>query len=115
MDRAFITTATRIATTDAGDARRIKIIRQEQQQQQQRQDLNPIKQQTPAPANDKAGESGQEEGDEDDEVIDTTPKIARCLEILCFTHIKAMKIVEEGLDNYDDFRSHTEKDIQGMI
>ena len=89
------------------------IIRQEQQQH--RQDLNPIQQQPPAPANDEAGENGQEQGDEDDEEIDATPKIARCLDILGFTHIKAMKIVEEGLANYDDFRSHTEKDIQGMI
>ena len=26
-----------------------------------------------------------------------------------------MKIVEEGLANYDEFRSHMEKDIQGII
>ena len=90
------------------------IIRQEQQQQQRR-DLNPSQQWPAAPANDEAGENDQEEGDEDDEVIDATPKIARCLEILGFTHIKAMKIVKEGFTNYDDFRSHMEKDIQGMI
>ena len=90
------------------------IIRQEQQQQQRR-DLNPSQQWPAAPANDEYREYDQEEGDKYDEVIDATPKIARCLEILGFTHMKAMKIVEEGLANYDDCRSHIEKDIQGMI
>ena len=80
------------------------IIRQEQQQLQ---DINPSQQWPAAPSNDEAGVNGQEEGDEDDEVTDATPKIARGLEILGFTHIKAMTIVEGGLSNYDNFRSHT--------
>ena len=55
------------------------IIRQEQQQ---RRDLNPSQQWPSAPANDESGENCQEEVDEDDELIDTTPKIARFLDIL---------------------------------